>query len=205
MTQPFNPNLPANPLHAKLPAHPPAKDDLGYDGGSMFDWVEGQPRPKRRQGMGKEQVQNIHNAAAALPYQGEWNPLTQRFEMPPDLDGLTLAEVAIVRQWQKAADGDTKAYTTLMDRMLGKPKQAVETVSMKMSYSEFLDMMAAQDEQENVHGNAPTRPVSDTEDEGSIIDTIFSLEALAEEEEAEEETFEPTRPIETVEDILGDL
>lgn len=171
MQQPFNQNLPVNPSH-----------DIGYEGGQLFDWAEGMPRPKRKTSMGKEQVQNIHNAAAALPYQGEWNPLTQRFEMPPDMVGLTMAEAAIYRQWLKAADGDTKAYEKLMDRMLGKPKQAVETVSMKLSYSEFLDMLATQDIQENVESEADNRPASNRIHEPNVIETTFIFDPLPGEE-----------------------
>lgn len=137
------------------------KDDLNYSGGELFEWVEGMPKPRRKRAMGKEQIQNLHNAAAALPYRGVWNPLTQRFEMEVDYAGLTQAEVAILKQWEKAASGDTKAYEKLMDRMLGKPKQAVETVSMKLSYQEVLDLMAERDAEDGIIIEVDSSPVND--------------------------------------------
>lgn len=139
-----------------LPAN---TDDMNYEGGQLFEWVEGMPRPRRKRAMGKEQIQAIHNAAAALPYKGVWNPLTQRFEQELDYEGLTQAEVAILKQWEKASQGDTKAYEKLMDRMLGKPKQAVETVSMKLSYQEVLDLMSERDVQEGIVVDVPSSPL----------------------------------------------
>lgn len=112
-----------------------------YPDSIEFEWSEGMPTPRGRRPMAKEQVQQIHHAAAALPYRGEWSPEQQAWIIDPKYEGKTMVEVAIIRRFEAAAAGDANAYKDVMDRVLGKPKQALESVNMNLSYTEMLDML----------------------------------------------------------------
>ena len=140
LNKPFKPS-PSPVVHRDACAAP-------YSGGEIFSWNEGMPRTKDGKSLAKEQLQQIYHAAAAAPYIGDWNPLTSQYEVEPEFQGMTNAEVAILRQARKAANGDQKATETFFDRLLGKPKQAVESISMRMSYSEYLDLLAQQEADE---------------------------------------------------------
>ncbi len=122
-------------------------DELGYANNRVFRWSENLPTPARQgtRAMEKEQIQALHNAALAMPYLGEWNALTQQYEIrDPNMVGMTNAEVMIYRRVLAAAAGDEKATNDILDRTLGKPKQAMEVASMHISYSEFLEQSAAE-------------------------------------------------------------
>ena len=55
-------------------------------------------------------------------------------------------EVMWIRLAEKAANGDMGAMSMMFDRLLGKPKQSVETASVSMTYQEFLKELAKQNE-----------------------------------------------------------
>jgi len=52
--------------------------------------------------------------------------------------GKSKYEAAIERCWTEASYGDQDRLEWLTDRMLGKPKQQVESVSMSMTYQDFI-------------------------------------------------------------------
>lgn len=148
---------------------PPPPDEFGYQPNALFDWVEDLPRPRLSRAMQKEQVQQLYHAAMALPYRGEWDAVSQSYQMDPQFEGMTYGEVIIVKQIRKAAEGDQKAAENVIDRILGKPKQALETKSMHMSYSEFLDASAAEEmAYQAQYGNA---------DQDDVIDVTASTVA----------------------------
>ena len=51
------------------------------------------------------------------------NPITQ------EIEGFSIAEQLDLAQIIKARKGDTKAYTAIMDRLEGKPTQAVDVTT----------------------------------------------------------------------------
>lgn len=64
--------------------------------------------------------------------------------------GATLMEVMMHRLTLKAATGDKDAVNTVLDRLLGKPKQAVESVNVSMSYQDFLSDIAQKESTGNI-------------------------------------------------------
>lgn len=131
------------------------------------------PAPLHGRALQKEQIQSLYNVALTQPYRGVWKPLTQQFEMDDTIfEGMTNAEVMVYKKVCKAAaEGDDKAFDAVMDRVLGKPKQATEVVSMHVSYSDFLEQTAHEDRQTN-----------------PPIDVDFYTQAAEEEESLEELT-----------------
>ena len=51
----------------------------------------------------------------------------------------SMIEVATVVQMMKAANGDLDSFKYMMDRVLGKPVNQTNTVSMSVSYEQMLD------------------------------------------------------------------
>lgn len=137
---------------ANLPAHKPSR---------LFEWVDELPQPLGGKRFQRDQVESLYFAAAALPYRGEWDSELQTFVMDERFEGLTYGEVMVMRQIIAAGAGDLGAVEKVMDRLLGKPKQAVETKSMTMSYAEFLEASAAQEAAENGYVDVPAQTLDD--------------------------------------------
>lgn len=96
--------------------------------------------------MAREQMTQLHHAALALPYEGEWDPDLQEYvPEDPRYVGMTLGEVMVLRRAIAAASGNEAAYRDIADRVMGKAKQSVESVNMDMSYTDFLDMLSRSD------------------------------------------------------------
>lgn len=128
--------LPSVPSNAPMP----------FQSNALFEWVDDRPRPRATKSMVRDQIVDLFTAAAALPYIGEWDPITYDYVIEdPRFEGCTMAEVMVMRLADKAVtkDGD-KARDTFLDRILGKPKQSIESATMTGSYSEWLEWSAAQ-------------------------------------------------------------
>ena len=127
----------------------------------------------------KDQVEGMVFAAWSALYEGDRDPETGNITgFNPKFAGLTYGEVANLRMAEKAAMGDTQAYTAMMDRMLGKPKQQTETVSMTMTYQDFLDQLDSEtDEDDPSHSQHQTVDVTahhpqDPQDPFNLTDGI---------------------------------
>lgn len=111
-------------------------------GGKYIEWVDGRPMPRYAQPLNKQQMSELVTAALSTEYEGDIDPETGE---PCNFDsryrGMTKAEVMALRLADRAAAGDNKATTEVLDRVLGKPKQSVETVGVKMTYHDFLEML----------------------------------------------------------------
>ncbi len=116
---------------------------------TIFDMVEGQPRPKGRRNYNRDHTVNMLAAAGGLPYRGYWDSVAQDYIVEPHLEGATLLEAMVVKLAENAAAGDHKATSEYLDRILGKPKQQTETIQMSMSYAEYLDYLASDSETYN--------------------------------------------------------
>ena len=57
----------------------------------------------------------------------------------PQFEGMSKGEVMLRRLVDRATFGDKDATKELLDRLLGKPKQQVETKKLTMSYQDYLD------------------------------------------------------------------
>ncbi len=111
---------------------------------AMIKWVNGVPEPYYGD-INPSSVKKLAVVAASLPYEGTWDPDLEMNIIEPRFEGLTNAEVMWIRLAESAANGDLTATNMMLDRILGKPKQSVESTSMTMSYQEFLNMIAKQE------------------------------------------------------------
>src|SRR5579859_251629 len=79
--------------------------------------------------------------------------------LPEDLPfvGKSAGDAQAARVNDMAAYGDMQALQFVWDRLLGKPKQQVESVSVSMTVREYLDALPAPTEQElkAIEGKAP--------------------------------------------------
>lgn len=61
-------------------------------------------------------------------------------------DGMELMEVAIIRLMEKAAKGDFDSTNSILDRILGKPKQETQNVNVNVTYADYLDSLPDDDD-----------------------------------------------------------
>lgn len=102
----------------------------------MWD-ANGVPVPSSAPLLSKQNVEDLAVAALSLPYVGD--PLG----LYPEFDGMTNAEVMLVKLARQAADGSMDATEILLDRVLGRPKQSVESKTFRMTYEDLLREKAA--------------------------------------------------------------
>ncbi len=117
---------------------------------SAIRWVNGMPEPYI-QCINPATVKQLATTAMSMPYEGEFNPDTGTYVIDPKYEGMTNAEVMWMKVAQQAANGNLKAVNIILDRVLGKPKQSIESTTMSMSYSEFLEQLAKQ-QGDNLNG-----------------------------------------------------
>lgn len=116
-------------------------------------WENNLPVPEYTPPVTKEAVNQMSLTALSLPYEGEYDPVSDSYVVEPEFEGRTNLEVAFIRRARKAAGGDSKELDALLDRVLGKPKQSTETVQMRMSYTQYLDFLAEKDAQDTEAGD----------------------------------------------------
>jgi hypothetical protein len=104
--------------------------DIAYPAGKNVAVVEGHVIPIGSKQLTPSEIVAQIKDAVALPYSGR----------DADKIGMTLLEAAIFEAAKKAADGDLDALEKLLNRLMGKPIQAV--VSAQGSLREFLDGIA---------------------------------------------------------------
>ena len=109
---------------------------------SRIVWEEGVPRVKLQTMVTKEVLTDLPVAALSLPYKRSDKDIFLEREL--EFEGKTNAEVMNIRLARKAAAGNTDAAKTIQDRILGKPKQQVESHSITETYSQWLDRTAVE-------------------------------------------------------------
>lgn len=143
---------------------------LPFLGGAGITWANGVPVPTiQKQNLSKDQINALLFTAASLPYIGVYDTQQETFVAEDRFRGLTCAEVVAIRLAEAAAQGSLKAIEMLLDRTVGKPKQQIEAVSMKMSYTEFLEHLAREE-------RGPGVPTSETT---AAADSSQDIEVLA--------------------------
>lgn len=106
----------------------------------MINWdANGVPRPFTDWLLPKNKIDEVILASFALPYEGTYNERLEQTILEPEYEGLTNIEVACIKQAKKAASGDLEALRFTIERLLGKPKQAVEQTTVTMSLKEYLE------------------------------------------------------------------
>ena len=108
---------------------------------TAIEWVNGVPEAVYKN-ITPTSVKQLANTALSLPYQGEYIAELDTNVIEPRFAGMSNAEVMWVKMAEKAANGDLKAAEMILDRVLGKPKQSVESATMTMNYTEFLDYLS---------------------------------------------------------------
>jgi hypothetical protein len=88
---------------------------------------------------GAELMRSLKNALT-MEYQGK-DPLKK---------GLSNADAMSISVVQKAADGDKEAMAMICDRVMGKPVQQVNTVSLQATLTQFLDRVHQQEKPSEV-------------------------------------------------------
>lgn len=115
---------------------------------TMIKWVNGMPEPAY-ENISPQSVKQLATSALSLPYEGEYDESLGIKVVEERFEGMSNAEVMWVRIAEKAAAGDLSAAGIILDRVLGKPKQSVESTSMTLSYPEYLEMIAKQEQARN--------------------------------------------------------
>jgi hypothetical protein len=126
--------------------------------------VDGVPRPANVPLLNKQSIEDLAITALSLPYMPDPLSLTETEEFL----GMSNAEVMIVKLARAAAAGSMQATETLLDRVLGRPKQSLESKSMTMTYADVLKEKAARAEAVDVlvevARRTPDNPFSDPMD-----------------------------------------
>ncbi len=154
----------------------PPSSQLAARGGKLIRWENGKPVPVYAPPLAKEQVSDLLTASLSLEYEGEKAENGDAINFDPRFAGMTNIEVIAIRLAERAASGDMKATTELLDRILGKPKQSHETVGVKMSYQDFLEFCEknpeAQESAEFEYGAAIDIPstILDEDDDEDLSD-----------------------------------
>lgn len=112
----------------------------------VIEWRDGKPVAVFRGNLEKPQINDLLVAALSTEYTGDFDEESEVItSIDPQYVGLTNGEVMAIRLAKLAANGNLKAMEMLMDRILGKPKIAMETVNMQMTYQDFLNKMAEEE------------------------------------------------------------
>lgn len=138
----------AEPALDELSKKPPSRVSTGVLGGRGMKWNGNVPTPvyNEPQEFTPDQAKAAQIKALNAPYRGTYDAKLDAYVVEKEFEGLTNYEVACIRRAEAAAMGNLKAVEQVEDRLFGKPKQAVESVQMKMSYQDFLESLAQESE-----------------------------------------------------------
>ncbi len=124
--------------------------------GQLIKWVDGMPVPVYREPIDRSAISDLGMAALSLPYAGEILQDPKTKELLTDIDtgdylrapidkrfeGMTNAEVMMIRMAEAAARGDYDAFDKILDRSIGKPKQVNENLNVNATYEDYLMNLA---------------------------------------------------------------
>lgn len=123
------------------------------------DWEDGMPVVRYKNVVRKEAINELTRHALSQPYEGEWDPVEKCFVIDPRFEGMTKAEVIEHRLVDKAAAGNVEAIKEIKDRLMGKPKQQVESKNLNISYEDYLTELARS---EGMLDDEPSEESNDT-------------------------------------------
>ncbi len=103
-------------------------------------WVNGVPRPANREIISRESIGDLPQVTLSLPYVRPPADIIDGID--EEFDGMTNAEVMMIRLTRQAVSGSQDAVKILLDRVLGKPKQFIDTKSLSMNYQDYLEELA---------------------------------------------------------------
>lgn len=109
---------------------------------ALIRWTDdGVPVPIEGLKMGPNAVKEYLSAAGGLLYEGEPLPEGGRY-LDPKYVGMTNLQVALVRLTESAANGNLDSLDKVLDRLIGKPKQQTESVTVSVSLNDHLERIA---------------------------------------------------------------
>ncbi len=114
---------------------------VGYN--PVIGWKNGLPEITYKEMLSKEIIADLPLVAISMPYKRSDEEVLLGIDT--DLEGLTIAEVMNIRMARKAANGDKEAFKLIQDRVLGRPKQQIESTKISMSYSDYLDSITEEE------------------------------------------------------------
>ena len=118
---------------------------------SFIAWVDGVPIVEYRQMLTVDILNDLPIAALSLPYK---RTAKQKFlDREIEFEGMTNAEVMSIRLARRAAAGEMEAIKTIQDRILGKPKQQIESRSITETYTQYLERLAEKEEEKLKEAN----------------------------------------------------
>lgn len=136
--------------------------DMGVINRRMIVWgPDGVPRPESVPMLSPKNVEDLASTALSLPYKTD--PFSVSDE---EFVGMTNAEVMLVRMARLAAGGDLSAANVLLDRVLGKPKQSIESKNVNVSYADVLKEKAERAAKEGVVNCEVVPPEADDDMDG---------------------------------------
>ena len=110
-----------------------------------IDWEDGMPVLRYRNVVKKEALAELKRHALSQHYEGEWCDILQCYIIDPRFEGMTKVEVMEHRLIDKAVSGNIEAIKEVNDRLLGKPKQQVESKNLNITYEDYLLELARQE------------------------------------------------------------
>lgn len=114
--------------------------------GKYIIWKDGLPYPAYADPYTKDVANAVLHTAFALPYEPVTDDEGDMLPGESNYTGMSKGEVAAIRQADAASRGSIQAAEFMFDRILGKPKQAVETLNVNMTYKDFLNTIAHQED-----------------------------------------------------------
>ena len=103
-------------------------------------WEGGKPVAKYTKIIDKEAVADLPLAVIGLPYKRE--PLEVELGIDVEFEGMSNAEVMMLKMARSAANGNRADRRDLLDRILGKPKTSAEVKTVKVDYNDYLKDLA---------------------------------------------------------------
>ena len=94
----------------------------------------------------KEAVSQLPLTVLSLPYKR--TQLEKDLGMDKEFEGMSNAEVAMIRLAEAASRGSYKAIDMLQDRIIGKPKISVENKNINLTYEDLLDAIVKKEEKD---------------------------------------------------------
>lgn len=110
---------------------------------SVITWEHGEPVVIYKEMLTKEVIADLPVAVLSLPYQRTDKEITLGEDV--EFEGKSNAEVMHIRLARRAAAGSMEAIKMLQDRILGKPKQSIESHSVSETYTQFLERKAKEE------------------------------------------------------------
>jgi len=99
---------------------------------AVIVWENNVPRCVDRDVFPATEIKSVTEAILAEPF---YDPLG----IWPEYEGMSKGEVVLRQLIHAATRGDRDATKELLDRLVGRPKQQIESKRLTMSYQDYLD------------------------------------------------------------------